>query len=195
MTLVEVMISLVVFSVAILGTVGVFLFALRTVEDSRSFTQVTQILNHEMEAMRMREWNDRPPFGTSPAIKGLFTLGGAPASFPFTAESEFTPYAVYGAPLRTDGISPAVLGGSDPNDVSFGNNLLQAQYRNAGGNAAGFVCKRIITLKADGCGEKYAEVTLKVTWVDKRGLTHSRSMHSTMAENGLNKRLYDPANI
>lgn len=196
MTLVEVMVSLVVFSVAILGTMGVFIFALRTIEDSRSFTQVTQILNHEMEAMRMRWWADRPAQGTSPTVAGLFSLGGSPGSFPGTPrETEFLPFAVYGAPLRSDGVSPAVLGGTDPNDISFGNNLLFAQYRNASGSAAGFVCKRVVTLKADGCGEKYAEVKLEVSWVDRRGLTHTRSMHSSMSEHGINGVLYDPAQI
>ena len=137
-----------------------------------------------------------PGAGHEPHGRGAFLFGRLAASFPGTPrETEFLPFAVYGAPLRSDGVSPAVLGGTDPNDISFGNNLLFAQYRNASGSAAGFVCKRVVTLKADGCGEKYAEVKLDVSWVDRRGLTHTRSMHSSMSEHGINGVLYDPAQI
>lgn len=196
MTLVEVMISMAVFMTAILGTVGVFMMALRTIEDSRSFTQVVQVLNHEMEAMRTRWWADRPAQGTSPKVDGLFTLGGAPASYPgATRVTSFQPFAIYGAPLRTDGVSAAVLGGPDANDIGFGDSLLAARYRNAAGTAAGYVCERRVTLRLDGCGEKYAEIELGVSWVDRKGLTHKRSLYSVMSEHGINGVLYDPAQI
>jgi Tfp pilus assembly protein PilV len=65
MTLVEVMISMIVFTVAILGTVGVFTFGLQTMDEARSFSQATQLLNHEMESMRIRQWNGLYPTGSS----------------------------------------------------------------------------------------------------------------------------------
>lgn len=147
MTIVEVMAALLVFAVAILGTMSVFIFSLRTVDDSRSFTQVTQILNHEMESMRMRAWNDRTivvdASGHTRKLHGLSTLGAmtlpagsaflggqvssalpgdSPAAGAFSQSyTTFVPFAVYGQKVADadDSSKVAVIAGGNSFDVPF----------------------------------------------------------------------------
>lgn len=227
MTLVEVMAALLVFAVAILGTLSTLIFSLRTVDDSRSFTQITQILNHEMESMRMRAWADRTlvvdSSGHTRTLHGISTLGSMPvgaavpggtAVSPLPGDvaipgavsecyTTFSPFAVYGQKVADvdDPTLVAVISGSNSFDIQFqplpggAATPLRAQYRNALGSAAGFNCTRRVTLLNNGCGSNYALVTLTASWLDQRGLRHSRSTSSTMSENGLNSVIYDLSQV
>lgn len=216
MTLVEVMVALAFFAVAILGSITVFIFSLRSVDDARSFTQVTQILNHEMEAMRMRGWTDRQVTSSTGSVittvHGLHSLGtgvlhdgsDAPGAA-FTppgglwvakgatrATSTFKPFAVYGVPPGAVGV--AVIGGSDANDIKFTDANLLAQYRNATGKADGFECQREVVV-VDTPGLESVTVNLLVRWGDLRGMPHERRMSSTMSKNGLNRLIYDSIQV
>lgn len=217
MTLVEVMISMVVFTLAILGTVGVFTFGLQTTDDSRSFSQATQLLNHEMESMRIRQWNDRvlpngiilhglktfatgkttagndlgiPPGGNNTATVVVSTATPSNLSGP-KCTTVFSPFAIYGViPTKApsgDKSPVAIIG----RDIDLGNSVLQTQYRNATGTAAGFTCTRTVEWRISPLGTNYAEVGINIVWSDRRGMRHSRSQFTTMSEDGLNKVVYE----
>lgn len=217
MTLVEVMISMVVFTVVILGTVGVFTFGLQTVDDSRSFSQATQLVNHEMESMRIRQWNDRvlpngillhglktfatgkttagndlgvPPGGNNTVAVVVST--GIPTNLSGPkCTTVFSPFAVYGVAA-----TKAPAGETNPvailgRDIDLGDKILQTQYRNATGTAAGFTCTRTVEWRISPLGTNYAEVGINIVWSDRRGIRHTRSQFTTMSEEGLNKVVYE----
>lgn len=217
MTLVEIMVSMVIFSIAILGTIGVFTFGLQSVDESRSFAQVTRILNHEMESMRIRQWSDRtlpngvilhglktfatakttagadlgiPPGGNNTAARVISTTAPTNLTGPKCATS-FSPFAVYGvAPTKAPAsdLSPVAIIGRD---IDLGDANLQTQYLNAAGAAAGFTCTRTVEWRISPLGTNYAEVGITVTWKNRRGMSHTRSQYTTMSEDGLNKVVYE----
>lgn len=79
MTLVETMMSMLVFTIVILGTFALILFSMRNMDAARNKAQVDAILTNEIEAMRMRGWNDRVTVdattGKPITLYGLKTLG------------------------------------------------------------------------------------------------------------------------
>lgn len=79
MTLVETMMSMLVFTIVILGTFALILFSMRNMDAAKNKAQIDGILTNEIEAMRMRGWNDRVTVdattGKPITLYGLKTLG------------------------------------------------------------------------------------------------------------------------
>lgn len=168
MTLVEVMVSLVLFAIAILGSFGLLAMSTRTMDTSRAFTQVTQILTHEMEAMRLRSFDSA---AAGNGQRSITYLANNIANY-----SSFTPFADYRNGDMPPGTAQPALGA----DVLKGTTL---QLR----NATGFTCTRKVVL--NGAGDS-AEITLTVSWTDAQKMTHSRSINSSVSKNGLNDSLF-----
>ena len=183
MTLVEVMASLAVFGVVILGTLAMFNFSLSTVDDSRAFTRITQILNHEMEAMRLRGWSDRTvttSTNTTVVMKGLDNLAGG------SGITDFIPFAIYGE-TPPSGQTVATIG----KGVEFTDEELKKnQAKPPMGAATNLSFTRTLTRDASTT-MRSINVVLKADWTDSHGKTHTRSIQSKMSENGLNKYVYD----
>ena len=179
MTLTEVMVSLVVFVIVILGSLSLLQFGMRTMDTSRAFTQASQILTREMEAMRLRS------FSTNGAGTGQLSITAIAAS---TNYGTFVPFADYsnngdgkgGTGDAADGAKQPAMG-----SAILGNTAIQ--YRNATGNAAGYTCKRSVVLNSAG---DLAEITVTVSWKDRSGATHTRSLNSSASKNGLNDSLF-----
>lgn len=182
MTLVEVMASLAVFGIVILGTLTMFNFSLSTVDDSRAFTRITQILNHEMEAMRLRGWSDRSVTtpGGPVVMSGLDTLAGG------SGITDFIPFAIYGE-TPPSGQTVATIG----KGVEFTDEELKKnQAKPPMGAATNLRFTRTLTRDASTT-MRSINVMLKADWTDSHGKTHTRSIQSKMSENGLNKYVYD----
>lgn len=173
MTLVEVMVAMSIFPIGILGTFGVLNFSMKTMDDSRAQTQATQILIHEMEAMRLRSWNNTAVAGT--AQLNIVTLAEKIAAQP-ARYAVFTPFADYGVGDVATEAQPQLSGGAALGATSV--KLL---------NASGFTCTRNVVLNASADS---AEITLVVSWKDPRGITHTRTFRSTASENGLNDSIF-----
>lgn len=189
-TLVEVVISLTVFAIIILGTISVLIFGLRTIDQSRCTAQVTQIIMNEMEAMRMRKWEDRSPAnGDLYLLYGIKTLGTAPASTFGSSNAEipngtttgsffFAPFAYYANEIR-----------NPPERIKY--KLLFA-YDAANPTDPANPAKLTRTVKLfksatnPDAGEDFAVITITVEWTDRNGQKHSRSAQTTMSKNGLN---------
>lgn len=105
-TLVEIMVALTVFAVAVVSLLGAFTFALKSVDQARTKAQVTQILLNEMESMRMRTWANR-------------TIGdGANAQILLGTSSLGTTASFGGTPTMDSNVSrTAVTYASLPEDV------------------------------------------------------------------------------
>jgi prepilin-type N-terminal cleavage/methylation domain-containing protein len=173
MTLVEVMISMFVFSVVVLASFGLLNFGLRTMDTTRGFTQASQILTHEMEAMRLRSFDGDAGINQK-SVKYLCDHPDAYASF--------TAFADYrgGDVVETEKKQPVV------GEAVIGKTILQ--YRNASGSATGFTCKR--ELSYTNADKDQILVKLTATWSDSRNLQHSRYLSSTVSKHGLNDSIF-----
>lgn len=185
MTLVEVMISTAVFAIAILGAYGLLVFALRTMDATRTFTQVTQILTHEMEAMRMRRWSDAAGGTTATTTTSGLTTAVATTQGQVSVKymgkhmgdfETFTPFADYSGGDVFPGNPQPVL-----STKVLGTTTLQLR------NATGFKCTRKVVLDAT---EDSAEIVLTVSWNDARNAPHARSFISTVSKKGLNDSIF-----
>ncbi len=170
MTLVEVMVSMFIFAIAVLGAYSLLLFGLRTMDQTRAFTQVSQILTHEMEAMRLRSWSGSADAAGKGQHSVKYLCDNA------AGYSTFTPFADY----RGGDVAPGSAQPALSTDVLGATTL---QFRNANG----FTCTRRFIPDASG---ESAEIVLTVSWVDSRKATHSRSYSSTVSKNGLNDSIF-----
>lgn len=210
MTLVEVMVAMAVFVIALLGVIGLFIFNLKTMDQVRANTQITQILIHELEAMRMRTWDDRlvssAPGGILYGIKSLGmgqagggagtlleSLSGAnetclsysQSGLPKSAYATYSvrPFAVYGTPISVPkaGKVVAVVG----EDVASGS--LQMRV-----NTAKLKLRRVVHLRVSD--EKDATITspdvayiyVYAEWDDERGSHHVKGVSTTVSKYGIN---------
>lgn len=214
-TLVEVMVSFVVFAVTILGAMALLMFGLKTVDDAKALNQATQILMNEMESMRMRSWNDQAilrPDKSAGVIHGLKTMGtglqhngtwGAPEFRPPGGEILSSKRVKNGAsdtyaaaetattftPYAIYGITPA---SGKPvatlgDEIAIPGSIVQLRA------ATGYTCTREITLsRSPGTVDDVdtASVNLTIAWTDSRGQRHTRSNLGLMSKNGINDYLY-----
>jgi prepilin-type N-terminal cleavage/methylation domain-containing protein len=169
MTLVEVMISMFVFSVVVLASFGLLNFGLRTMDTTRGFTQASQILTHEMEAMRLRSFDGDAGINQK-SVKYLCDHPDAYAAF--------TAFADYrGGDIVESGKVQGVVG-----EAVLGKTKLQLR------SATGFTCKRELTYT--NADKDQILVKLTATWSDSRNLQHSRYLSSTVSKNGLNDSIF-----
>lgn len=220
-TLVEVMVAFVVFAVAILGALGLLMFGLKTVDDAKALNQATQILMNEMEAMRMRSWNDQNftrSNGSAGIIHGLKTMGTG-FQVNGTTTAKFDPPGgkllsqsvtalpsggLYLAASTESTFTPYAVYGEPPksgktvatlgDEVAVPGSVIQLRA------ATGYTCTRKIELNRIPLTEtdvNSATVTLTIEWTDSRGQKHSRFNLGYMSKNGINDYLYRsfPANL
>jgi hypothetical protein len=213
-TLVETMMSLVIFSVIILGSIALTTFSLRNMDGVRTVAQVSRILTQEMESMRMRGWKDRTDLkdantGAAITLYGLKSLGIAQREsdgkslLSITDDTEnplqstSTPVAGgnFSHASTTYAVQPFAVYGSR-NAASTGASTIGKEVVSGASvqlvPPTGFTMRRTVTLKRSSDGGAvstvsdvdYAEITLTATWEDKRG-THTRSLFTTLSKNGL----------
>lgn len=208
MTLVEVMVAMAVFVIALLSVIGLFIFNMKTMDQVRANTQITQILIHELEAMRMRTWDDRlvssAPGGVLYGIKslGMGQAGGGSGallsgvntdnekcqwywqSFPTSSGAAYTisPFAIYGTPISVakSGKVVAVVG----EDVAKG--ALQMRI-----NQANLSFQRYVYLyKSDYLDPAVVDpdmayIYVYASWSDERG-SHTKGVYTTVSKYGIN---------
>lgn len=209
MTLVEVMIAMVAFSIAVLGGIGVIVFSLRTMSRVRANTQMTQILMSEMESLRMRTWADRAvtsaPGGVLYGIRSLgmgqARIAGADVElsslksdnedclwawrspgFSAGAMYKVTPFAVYGSPI----IKPA----SGKIVAKVGEDVAVGAVRMQIPESKIQITRYVYLYKSDWGDPSITEpdmagIYLTATWTDDSG-THSRGITTTVSRYGIN---------
>lgn len=213
------MISLVIFSVIILGSIGLTTFSLRNMDGVRAVAQVSRILSQEMESMRMRGWKDRTDLkdantGATITLYGLKSLGIAKREsdgkslFSIAHDTE-NPIETTSTPTGGDNYSHASTTYEVKPLASYGSrNAAKTASATLGGEVAsevsvqlvpptGFTMRRTVTLKRSSDGGTvsavpdvdYAEITVTATWSDMRG-THTRSLFTTLSKNGLSDFYY-----
>lgn len=168
MTLIEVMASMFVFGFLVLGIFGLLNFGLRTMDDTRAFTQAAQILTHEMEAIRLRSFSGDAGIGQ----KSVVYLCDHPSDY-----KQFTAFADYRGGDVAVGKDQPVM-----SESILGKTQLQLR------NATGYSCTR--ELSYTGTDKDQISVKLVVSWVDGRKAPHSRYLSSSVSKNGLNDSLF-----
>lgn len=217
-TLVETMISFAVFAIVCLGSLGLLTFSLKTMENARTMTQVSKILTHEMETMRMRGWSDRPittEDNKKITLYGLYSLGRGKRDsdntrlstinndteepIGVTVETDsantltdaYTTYKVH--PFAVYGItdSTSKKAGTLGIEINTGTKPIINKSKN-------YEVTRKVHLKrskSDYHPTKgwptvdHAVITITVKWSDDRG-SHSRNLSSTLSKNGLSDFYY-----
>src|ERR1043165_5480842 len=171
-------------------------------------TQVTQILMCEMEAMRMRTWNDRiVPGAPGGILYGLRSLGtgmannGVGASLTdITTDNEdclgqglspdgvsamvyrVTPFAAYGTPITLP--IPGKIVAKVGEDLASGSVQMRIPSEN-------FRLTRYVYLYKSDPGDPTvtepdtACIFVRADWTDGTG-THSRGITTTASRNGIN---------
>lgn len=220
MTLVETMMAMAVFSIVILGTFALITHSLRTMDAARNRAQVDSILANEMEAMRMRGWNDRvttdATTGTPITLYGLKTLGSG-----YTANGTSSTYlgAVSGCTEKPLTSSRTALGGGKysacstvyeftPFAVYGVHNAKGTGAGNIGAevvsdavvklrNASGLTLRRTVDLARSSDGGAVSatpDVDYAVITVtatwNDRHGSHTRSLTQTLSQNGLSDYYY-----
>lgn len=220
-TLVEVMVAFVVFAIAILGALALLMFGLKTVDDAKALNQATQILMNEMEAMRMRSWNDQnfvrsdksngiihglKTMGTGFQVNGTSTVKFAPPGGTLLKQSAAAVPSggLYLSASTESTFTPYAVYGEPPksgktvatlgDEVTIPGSIVQLRA------PAGYTCTRKIELGRIPNTEtdvNTATVTLTVDWTDSRGQKHTRFNLGYMSKNGINDYLYRsfPANL
>ncbi len=213
-SLVEVIVSFVVFAVAILGAISLLIFGLKTVDDAKALNQATQILMNEMEAMRMRSWTDQTfkrsdgsdgiihglkTMGTGFQVNGTSTAAFAPPGGKITRRTATAVPAggLYLSAATESTFTPYAVYGEPPKSgktvATLGEEIVldgsPVQMRAANG----YLCTRLVELGREPLTEtdvNTATVTLTIAWTDSRGISHSRFNLGYMSKNGINDYIY-----
>lgn len=205
MTLIEIMVAMGAFAIAVLGGISVMIFSLKTMDQVRANTQITQILLSEMEAIRMRTWLDRNVSSTRGGVLyGIKSLGMAQSANGTGADLRANtddnevalgpvtdnigrvwqayrvePFAVYGT--RITKTAPGKIVARVGEDVSVGSVQLRVPYDK-------LEIKRYVRLVSSDPSialPDMARIYITAEWSDRLG-KHSKGIATTVSRYGIN---------